>query len=544
MIEDEAIQPSVGPLNRSWFVPFASRLTIIVGLMVLAGWVFEVEALKVVLPGLVAMKVNTAIGFVLLGIALVLITAQPPTIWKLRLGQLAAVGVSLIGIVTTIEYCSGWNVGIDELFVADPADTSPYHGRPSPATILNFCLLGIALLLIRTKRRYGGWIVQGAVLSAFLLAMLALVGYAYGVVYGYRPPHDTYPLATMALHTAMCFTLICAGILYSRNDFRLIAPLRSNSTGGMLSRRMFPTVFGGSLFLGWLQLQGERQGYYGLEFGLAIYCTAMIVTFSMLVWWISHLLDRADFERKRAEVALGNKQAELAHVLRINTMGEMVAGIAHELNQPLSAILNFAQGTVHRLRSGDRETSELVEVAESIAAESTRAAEIVQSLRRYVTNCNPQRNVLDLNVIVHNVQQILAGEARQRGVTVTLQCDGLLPRVAVDRVQIVQVLINLICNGFDALESATEPKLVWVETRRAVGGAEVVVTDNGCGLPLENQQKIFDAFFTTKPRGMGMGLAISRTIIEAHQGKLWAAARRDGGTMFHFFLPTPAADFS
>ena len=178
-------------------------------------------------------------------------------------------------------------------------------------------------------------------------------------------------------------------------------------------------------------------------------------------------------------------------------------------------------------------------------AESARAAEIIHSLRRYVTKCSPQRVPLDINVVVRNVQQMLAGEARQRACAVSLQCDERLPRVNADRVQIEQVLINLICNGFDALETISDPKSIKIETRLgAAGTVDVAITDNGCGLPREHAQKIFDAFFSTKPQGLGMGLAICRSIIEAHDGRLWATARPEGGTAFCFSLPAHASNLS
>ena len=220
--EDMVLADPATGQARSGIVSLASWFSIVVGFLVLTGWAFEIESFKVVLPGLVAMKVNAAIGFVLLGTALELITSRPTTAWKLRWGRLAAVGVLLIGGATVIEYCFGWDAGIDEFFVVDPTDTSPYHGRPAPATILNFCLLSIALLMIGTERRACRAILQAFVLLSLLLSTLALVGYAFGVIYGYRTANDTYPFATMALHTAVCFTMICAGMLYSRNDFRLI----------------------------------------------------------------------------------------------------------------------------------------------------------------------------------------------------------------------------------------------------------------------------------------------------------------------------------
>jgi C4-dicarboxylate-specific signal transduction histidine kinase len=223
-------------------------------------------------------------------------------------------------------------------------------------------------------------------------------------------------------------------------------------------------------------------------------------------------------------------------VLRLNTMGEMAAGIAHELNQPLSAIANFARGTVRRLSQGIGDESELIDVAKSIADESVRASEIIRSLNRYVKKCELQRAELDVNDVVRGALHIVSGEAHQRGVTVTLRCAEGLSKVNGDLVQLKQVLVNLLCNGFDALDDVPSPKTLTVETRPlALGGIEVSVADNGCGLPIG--ASIFDAFTTTKSHGLGMGLTISRSIVEAHHGRLWAEPNAHGGAIFRFTMP-------
>jgi PAS domain S-box-containing protein len=235
---------------------------------------------------------------------------------------------------------------------------------------------------------------------------------------------------------------------------------------------------------------------------------------------------------------LAKHRAELAHVLRVNTMGEMAAGIAHELNQPLAAIINYAKGSVRRLQDGVGSQSDIIEAAVAIAGEAARASEIVRGLKRYIHKCEPQRTTVDINVVVSNAGQIVSGEAHQHGVNVGLRCATGLPNLLGDRVQLEQVVVNLMVNGIQSLEKAASDRRVLVQTKQtAPGQVRISVTDNGCGLPPEFESKIFEAFFTTKPEGLGMGLAISRSIVEAHRGKLWAEANAEGGATFHFTLP-------
>lgn len=522
------------------FVAFASWSTFAVGLAVILGWVCDIEFLKSVVPSLVSMKFNTALAFIMIGGALGLITSDEPSAWQLLIARTAAIGAMLIGGITICEFLFDWNPGIDQFFVWDPADPKFFPGRPALATSLNFCLVGIGLLLLRSENRHLVKVVQAAAFVPFMIAALSLVGHLFGasMLHG-----KVYNLASMALHTGATFVVFTIGMLYARNDFGIMTPLRSEGAGGILARRMIPTVFIVSLIFGWLRLQGQRRELFPLEFALALHCVVSIAVFCMAVWWVSRLLDRADVKRLQAEAALEKNRTELAHVLRINTMGEMVAGIAHELNQPLAAIGNFARGTVRRLQTGQGDKDELIEAVQTIASESTRAAEIILSLKRYVQDCRPQRLPLDINQIVQNASRILAGEARQRSVRLTLRLDPALAKISADRIQIKQVIINLVCNGFDALDAVRGPKWVQVETKRAAdGGIEVVVTDNGCGLPAEHRHRIFEAFFTTKPDGLGMGLAISRSIILAHDGSLWAEKRPQGGTIFSFTLPLQRSD--
>ena len=243
-------------------------------------------------------------------------------------------------------------------------------------------------------------------------------------------------------------------------------------------------------------------------------------------------------ERQRAEERAREHQEQLAHVLRVSTMGEMAAALAHELNQPLGAIVNFANGTLVRLRARGIEP-EIERAVEQIADEGLRAGEIIRGVREFVRQGAQRREPADVNHLVRQAAYLLEADAHGHGIPLRLALDADLPTVQVDRIQVEQVVLNLLRNALDAIIAGRQgDDEVLVRTyRNGAGAIEVAVRDTGIGLPAENITRIFDAFFTTKRGGLGMGLSISRSIVEAHGGRLWATGNRDRGMTFTFSLP-------
>ena len=236
---------------------------------------------------------------------------------------------------------------------------------------------------------------------------------------------------------------------------------------------------------------------------------------------------------------LRRRQAELAHVDRVNAMGEMAAGLVHELNQPLTAISNHVQVCLHMLQSDpesrcQRLSSSLSQIDEQV----NRAAEITRRLRRYGTKTVPDRTVLDVNALVRDVAALVEIEARQEQVDVRMELTEPIPPVAVDRIQIEQVLVNLVRNALDAMRDLPpEARVLTIRTSAGRDHIEVAVDDRGIGVPAEELDRVFDRFYTTKADGMGMGLAISRSIVDSHGGRMSVAPNPGGGTTFQFDLP-------
>lgn len=231
--------------------------------------------------------------------------------------------------------------------------------------------------------------------------------------------------------------------------------------------------------------------------------------------------------------------SDLAHVSRLSTMGEMVAGLAHELNQPLYAVGNYARACQEVARSQPGIDAELRELTDKLLAQSERAAEIVRRLRRFVSRREPRRAPVDLNSLVREVQQLMLFHSHRFAITLRLELAEDLPLVLGDSILLEQILVNLVRNAFEALSEARSPNpAVVISTRLASSDAiNVSVADNGPGLRNVPLEQLFEAFYTTKEQGMGLGLVISRSIAEAHGGRLVALPPGEGGAVFQLTLP-------
>ena len=247
-------------------------------------------------------------------------------------------------------------------------------------------------------------------------------------------------------------------------------------------------------------------------------------------------------ETKLAEAKIKHHEAELAHVARLSTMGEMAAGLAHEINQPLAAIAAYADGVAVRLRGGGITDDQLNDVVRHIAADAHRAGEVIRRLRRFVRNREPERAPVDINTLVRDVAQFVASDATQRQIRVELDLADNMPTALSDAIEFQQVLLNLVRNGFDAMaDTHAEDRLLRILTRSSDRVLEISVEDHGHGLPGSTNEQVFEAFFTSKDEGLGMGLAISRSIVESHGGRIWATPT-SGGAVFHFTLPIATED--
>jgi C4-dicarboxylate-specific signal transduction histidine kinase len=244
-------------------------------------------------------------------------------------------------------------------------------------------------------------------------------------------------------------------------------------------------------------------------------------------------------ERKRAEEALREAQVDLARVNRVTTMGELTASLAHEVNQPIAAALTNANTCLLWLARETPDIDEARDAAKRIVQDGTRAAEVISRIRLLFQKGTPQREWVDVNDVIREIIVLLRNEATRSAISVRAELAADLPPMMGDRVQLQQVMMNLIMNSIDAMKDVDGARELTIASRR--GGTEqimVSVTDTGVGLPPQQADEIFKAFFTTKAHGTGMGLSISRSIVESHGGRLWAADNGPRGASFHVALPT------
>jgi PAS domain S-box-containing protein len=246
-------------------------------------------------------------------------------------------------------------------------------------------------------------------------------------------------------------------------------------------------------------------------------------------------------ERRQAEEALRQAQADLARISRITTMGELTASLAHEVNQPIAAAVTDANTCLRWLNRDPPDLEEAREAASRMVKDATRAAEIISRTRLLFKKVNPQWESVDLNEIIREMVALMSGEAARYSMSVRTELAAGLPQVMGDRVQLQQVLMNLIINGIEAMKDVDGTRELAIQSQRGDDGQVLIsVSDTGVGLPPQQADQIFNAFFTTKGHGTGMGLRISRTIVESHGGRLWASDNSPRGASFCFALPIKA----
>ncbi|SRR6266568_1642423 len=282
---------------------------------------------------------------------------------------------------------------------------------------------------------------------------------------------------------------------------------------------------------------------------------AAFVVCALVVSWVSsarrqteaalrEARDQLEIRVSERTAALMRTQTEVARLSRVLSMGELTASIAHEISQPLTAVVTHGQACLEWLSASPPNLEKARLTTESIVRDGTRAGAVLGRIRALFRKEAPVKDWTDLNEIIHELIVFLRHEANGRQISLRTELSPDLPRVKADRVQLQQVVMNLMMNGMDAMSGAVvrAKELVIRSQEQAENQVLITVEDAGAGLDPETAEKIFDPFFTTKPHGIGVGLSISRSIIESHRGRLWAASRPGGGTVFQFTIPVSAEE--
>jgi C4-dicarboxylate-specific signal transduction histidine kinase len=242
---------------------------------------------------------------------------------------------------------------------------------------------------------------------------------------------------------------------------------------------------------------------------------------------------------KRAELALQQAQSDLAHVNRVTTLGEMTASIAHEVSQPIAAIIANAGAGLRWLTAQPPDTEEAKRSLDRVCNDGQRASEVIARIRALARKNPPRKNRLNMNDVITEVVGLTRGEAERSQVSVNAKLSCGLPYVCGDRVQLQQVILNMMVNAIEAMSGEQEQRELCVSSEVNGGGSILIsVRDSGPGVDPKTVDHVFDPFYTTKPNGIGMGLAICRSIIEAHDGRLWVVPNTPRGAVFQFSLPS------
>ena len=512
----------------------ASASVVFIGCLALVGWALNITVLKSVLPGLVTMKANTALTFVLAGVSLWILCAEQTGHRVRRVARACAVIVALIGFFTLGEYLFGWNLSMDQLLFKEPlgAVGTFAPGRMAPTTALNFLVIGLALVAFDAPRGFRA--VQVFTLAAGAIGLLNLVGYAYGV----KALYGLASYTQMAVHTAAAFIVLSVGLLFARPDRGLMAIVSSDGAGGVVARRLLPAAFGVPFLLGWLRLIGQRAGFYGTEFGVAIFALSTVIVLAVVTWANAGLLYRTDAERKRAEEAA--RQAKEAAEEASRAKSDFLSRMSHELRTPLNAVLGFAQ--LLEMGSLDREDQESVEQILKAGRHLLELINEVLDISRIEAGrlaISPEP--VSVKEVVQESLDLIAPLAAAGNIQLT---DDLLGTrnwyVQADRQRLKQVLLNLLSNAIKFNRNGGMVAFSYEQTPE--GRLRIKVNDTGPGISATRMAQLFTPFERLGAEqvgieGTGLGLALSKGLVEAMGGTLSAESIFGQGSTFWLELP-------
>lgn len=506
----------------------------LLGSLVLFGWWLGIVPLYRITSDLPPMTPHEGLSFVLLGGTLFLLQPEQLSLWRRMAGLLLAVGGLVMGWLMLLEHLQVLpSFGVDRWLVSMDADNLLLL-RSSPQSAVAFFMTGIGLLFLGLDRLNLTNLAQWA---AFVSVMALVV-----VFFGYAHKEDMFYAISgyegMSLLTATAFALLGWGIILAKVEKGFLRIMANDSAGGEVARRV---MFMMALFppmLGWLPvlLHSAWLTHTQVESLLA---AVIVLTIIVIVIRLAYRLDQHAALREQAESTARQHQADLAHMVRLNTMGEMASGIAHELNQPLTAVANYA-GACQRMIHAGQEAERLLEPLDGIQKQARRASEIIRRLRAFVRKQQPQKILACLEQVIHEALLLTKTSGEKQNIPLLLELADDVPDIKMDVIQIEQVVLNIVQNALDAMRD-TDSHLRQVLVRSYInpqGMVQVDITDNGPGMDVELKERIFDAFVTTKgQKGMGIGLSLCRSIIEAHGGRLWVESEPGQGATFSFTLP-------
>lgn len=504
----------------------ASGTAICVGTLVLIGWNSDLEPLKRVLPGGVAMNPATASLFIISGIALAISLRRPRNRFLVNVARILSAITVIAALSELLELAKVWNSMVDEfLFASKLSDAGGgLPNRMAPNTSLNFVLVGLSLLTLTLPVKRLTHCQPLAILIGFG-ALLPITGYAYGVQ-SFRGVASFIP---MALHTALTFLVMAAGLFFAVPETPLAQVFATGDPRGVLARRLFPLAVLLTLFLGWLCVYGERLELYENAFGTALFAITLSVLFVILVRWTVSTVGKFEAERTAANERLQevNRRKD-----------EMIAVVSHDLCSPLTGF----RMVIDLLR--DNPTQPLNELLDLMDHSARRMVSMVRGLLDVAKLQSEEvklecEDVLVSEVIRHSMEP-LSINANAKRITLKLEVAPGEPMLHADRLRLSQIFNNLLSNAvkFTALGGR-----VTVSIESAGENLRVTVMDSGLGIPKSDLPHVFDKYYQTSTKatagekGSGLGLAIVRELVLLHGGQIDVSSEVNRGTIFTVYLP-------
>ncbi|MES2568238.1 MAG: ATP-binding protein [Bacteroidota bacterium] len=513
---------------------------VVIGIMVLLGWQFQIDFLKRIIPGLVAMNPATAICFILIGFSFFIYFKNPTDAMTRLTLRTVAVLVSCVGLSCMLTNIMGIEYGVDHLLFADQLKTETInsHNRMAPNTAFNFIITGISLFLLTTQSLHNYKTAQNLALVTSTISLLSIVGYIYGV----RSFYGILKYIPMAIHTSFCFLLTSSSILFQSCDKGFMVNYTSNYVGSTLARKLIPYVVIGPVVLGFIIIAGEKSGLYVTHFGTALFTAIQIIILTYLIKKIQASVNKADLARSAAEQALMeiNNQLE-ERTISLGVLNKELESfsysISHDLKAPLRTIQGYAKmlqkNYAHKLDEDGNQTTE------TIIHNSAKMSQLIDNLLDFSVirtkeiqfdNCNMKQIVT--NVINHYCSNPI-NTALQININHLPDCSG-------DPKMIEQVWVNLISNAVKYSAKKENP-IIEIGAYRKDFEQIYYIKDNGEGFDMSYSHKLFIVFqrlhSVIEFEGTGVGLAIAHRIITRHAGKIWAEGKKGEGACFYFSIP-------